>query len=453
MFLTSCLHFALAAAASTSSSASSSNIGTVRILPGSQQDLIPILKGFICPITHERIEDPVLTADGQTYERTAITEWLHPADESKYDSLFRSPKSPLTNELLPHARLVKNYALSSAIEEFLVLRRKHDKYVRELKNENAKLRTTVAELVKEKLDKDDTASYYSATEDEVSPDVGDPIYKDSRLKSQGQIVTSNNSIVTQESAADYNYCVGSFEGKNLFLLPWDLNHWRHFPTYGLTRAQPGPIHLPIDSVNQFGTTIAKIVMKHNLDGHEAFYTLKVIPRSAGAGTGINLGIYDNRSSTNDINIKPIYQWGLNPRVASSIKTHASHITGNRVYTKELKTANSPEARSSVFTSSRNFVSFPETSSLEIGQRVFLKHNGNEYVISEKRLVQQYFNSTTNSLQIHGSRSLLWSPPRLNVFHYKVTTRDEIRHNEYDTFGLLDELDFLIEDFMIYDPCQ
>ena len=34
------------------------------------------LPACICPITHEVMEDPVVCADGHSYERAAITQWL-----------------------------------------------------------------------------------------------------------------------------------------------------------------------------------------------------------------------------------------------------------------------------------------------------------------------------------------------------------------------------------------
>jgi hypothetical protein len=33
---------------------------------------------FVCPITHEAMEKPVVAADGHSYERAAITQWLTP---------------------------------------------------------------------------------------------------------------------------------------------------------------------------------------------------------------------------------------------------------------------------------------------------------------------------------------------------------------------------------------
>ena len=37
---------------------------------------------FFCPITSEIMEDPVVTADGHTYERKAITAWLAKSNTS-----------------------------------------------------------------------------------------------------------------------------------------------------------------------------------------------------------------------------------------------------------------------------------------------------------------------------------------------------------------------------------
>jgi U-box domain/C2 domain len=59
-----------------------------------------------CPITGEPMIDPVVAADGHTYERNAIARWLQTSD-----------KSPLTGSLLPHKNLVPNYVLLSSIQE------------------------------------------------------------------------------------------------------------------------------------------------------------------------------------------------------------------------------------------------------------------------------------------------------------------------------------------------
>lgn len=54
---------------------------------------------LICPITHEPMRDPVVAADGFSYERCAIERWL-----------ATSNRSPTTNEPLPHLSLVSNHA-------------------------------------------------------------------------------------------------------------------------------------------------------------------------------------------------------------------------------------------------------------------------------------------------------------------------------------------------------
>jgi len=59
-----------------------------------------------CPITGFAMMDPVVAADGHTYERSAIARWLQTSD-----------KSPLTGEVLVHKELVPNYMLLSSLRE------------------------------------------------------------------------------------------------------------------------------------------------------------------------------------------------------------------------------------------------------------------------------------------------------------------------------------------------
>ena len=60
--------------------------------------------GAECPLTLDIMVDPVVCADGHTYEREAIEQWLGTSDVS-----------PKTNEPLAHKHLVPNYALRSMI--------------------------------------------------------------------------------------------------------------------------------------------------------------------------------------------------------------------------------------------------------------------------------------------------------------------------------------------------
>lgn len=60
---------------------------------------------LVCPITQELFEDPAFTADGQTYERAAVAQWLEGNDTS-----------PLTNAKLPHKNLVTNFVMQRAVQ-------------------------------------------------------------------------------------------------------------------------------------------------------------------------------------------------------------------------------------------------------------------------------------------------------------------------------------------------
>lgn len=69
---------------------------------------IQIPTDYECSITHEIMIEPVFTADGETYERKAISEWLQ-----KHNT------SPNTGERLEHTQLVTNRKLKSQISEFV----------------------------------------------------------------------------------------------------------------------------------------------------------------------------------------------------------------------------------------------------------------------------------------------------------------------------------------------
>jgi hypothetical protein len=70
------------------------------------------LPACICPITQDVMEDPVVCADGHSYERAAITQWLLARDTS-----------PCTNALLLHKNVVPNHALRNLIVEVRGVRR------------------------------------------------------------------------------------------------------------------------------------------------------------------------------------------------------------------------------------------------------------------------------------------------------------------------------------------
>ena len=62
---------------------------------------------FVCPITTEVMTDPVMAADGQSYERSAIERWL-----------TTKQTSPLTGGELEHSYLVPNHLLRRHIREW-----------------------------------------------------------------------------------------------------------------------------------------------------------------------------------------------------------------------------------------------------------------------------------------------------------------------------------------------
>lgn len=64
---------------------------------------------FNCPIFQEIMQDPVVAADGYTYEAEALRGWLDGGHNT----------SPMTNLELANSNLVPNHALRSAIQEWL----------------------------------------------------------------------------------------------------------------------------------------------------------------------------------------------------------------------------------------------------------------------------------------------------------------------------------------------
>lgn len=62
---------------------------------------------FIPWLMQDIMEDPVLAADGNTYERSEIMEWLR-----------RKRTSPLTNVALENTCLTSNLVIRSAIKEW-----------------------------------------------------------------------------------------------------------------------------------------------------------------------------------------------------------------------------------------------------------------------------------------------------------------------------------------------
>ncbi len=63
---------------------------------------------WLCPITQERMRDPVIAADGHTYERAAIEQWLR-----------QSATSPVSRAPMKAAALIPNIALRAIADKVL----------------------------------------------------------------------------------------------------------------------------------------------------------------------------------------------------------------------------------------------------------------------------------------------------------------------------------------------
>lgn len=73
---------------------------------------------FIYKILQEIMRDPLVAADGYTYEAVALRKWL----ESSHHT------SPMTNLKLEHYDLVPNHSLRTAIQQYWLSWHKKFKY-------------------------------------------------------------------------------------------------------------------------------------------------------------------------------------------------------------------------------------------------------------------------------------------------------------------------------------
>lgn len=69
---------------------------------------------FLCPLTKQVMEDPVVIPSGNTYERTAITAWL-----------IDKGTDPETGRKTTTEELYPNHALKKAIEGYEILKQQH----------------------------------------------------------------------------------------------------------------------------------------------------------------------------------------------------------------------------------------------------------------------------------------------------------------------------------------
>jgi len=76
-----------------------------------KKDLIALFaEDFICPITQEMMEDPVVAADGHTYERKAFEQWIATRGARAI--------SPMTAERLAHRQCESNILVKKLIDQY-----------------------------------------------------------------------------------------------------------------------------------------------------------------------------------------------------------------------------------------------------------------------------------------------------------------------------------------------
>ncbi|KAJ7277586.1 hypothetical protein O6H91_10G018700 [Diphasiastrum complanatum] len=86
----------------------SEDAGNDRISTGTGPNSPNIPDDFRCPISLELMEDPVIVATGQTYDRACIQKWLDAGHKT----------CPKTQQVLPHLVLTPNYVLRSLIGQW-----------------------------------------------------------------------------------------------------------------------------------------------------------------------------------------------------------------------------------------------------------------------------------------------------------------------------------------------
>ncbi|GLC39408.1 hypothetical protein PLESTM_000893500 [Pleodorina starrii] len=100
--------YAAAAAAGSSLAGPTAPGSLAHLLASALRHAQALEEHLCCPITQEPLRDPVVAADGNTYERLAIEAWLQQHDTS-----------PMTNEILPHKALTPNNLIRKIAEEIL----------------------------------------------------------------------------------------------------------------------------------------------------------------------------------------------------------------------------------------------------------------------------------------------------------------------------------------------
>ena len=65
-----------------------------------------ITHGVLCYVMQEVMQEPVIAADGHTYDRLAMEQWLQQHDTS-----------PVTGSMLQHKRIVPNFIIKNVMAQ------------------------------------------------------------------------------------------------------------------------------------------------------------------------------------------------------------------------------------------------------------------------------------------------------------------------------------------------
>ena len=83
-------------------------VGTQQHFNDASKEVAMKFKGFVCPISCKLMKDPVIAADGHSYEKESIELFLK-------NALI----SPITKSPFAHTHLTPNHALKKSIDEAL----------------------------------------------------------------------------------------------------------------------------------------------------------------------------------------------------------------------------------------------------------------------------------------------------------------------------------------------
>lgn len=168
-------------------------------------DNIP--SGYECPITRTIMEDPVVTADGHSYERKAIQQWFQAHNTG-----------PMTGALLPHTSLIPNHNLRKAIENFPKILENIQKQEEALKAKEIELRDKENELCRQETEH---LTKKKALEDSVRRFLG-TLGKSKEELDEVKSVSPKKQVIVTPDSSDFSKhqraLVSYREGERYFFL-------------------------------------------------------------------------------------------------------------------------------------------------------------------------------------------------------------------------------------------